>query len=390
MKGVFSSLSGSKEAITRLQESPVHYYQRSSAAAYLGVDYARTSLSGTGGYLKVGRKGNAKWTFAETFGWSSPGFDLNDIGYLKQADALSAETELMFRQTTVWKLFRSNTLTLTQLNQWDYGRHPTLNTLALSWKTMLLNRFEWTLSESYGWNFTDTRKMRGGPDLHYDPYFHTTLAFNTDKSRPLVFLFNYVNDYNLNKINRTNTLTPSLTFRMGKHIHLTGEFTYTHNIDNTQYVSTIIPLSWSSYYDPSIAPIYLAGYMEQQTYALTMKLQANLTPDVSLQFYASPFTSTARYSDFKRIALDGSYTAEDNPSRYAMFSQPDFNFNEFRSNLVARWEYRPGSTLYFVWEHRLSNREKGYLPGWNDNLDRMFALPSTNTFMIKFNYWFNL
>lgn len=71
-------------------------------------------------------------------------------------------------------------------------------------------------------------------------------------------------------------------------------------------------------------------------------------------------------------------------------NKPDFSFNEFRSNLVARWEYLPGSTLYFVWEHRMSNRDSKYLSGWGNNLDRMFGLPATNTFMVKMNYWFNL
>ena len=70
--------------------------------------------------------------------------------------------------------------------------------------------------------------------------------------------------------------------------------------------------------------------------------------------------------------------------------KPDFSFNEFRSNLVARWEYLPGSTLYFVWEHRMSDRDSHSLSGWGNNLDRMFGLPATNTFMIKMNYWCNL
>ena len=69
---------------------------------------------------------------------------------------------------------------------------------------------------------------------------------------------------------------------------------------------------------------------------------------------------------------------------------PDFSFNEFRSNLVARWEYRPGSTLYLVWEHTMSNRDKQYRAGWGNNLDHMFGLPATNVFMVKMNYYFSL
>jgi hypothetical protein len=401
-KGMFSSLSGSREAIAALQQNPVHYYQRVSAAGYLRPDASRTSLNGTGGYVKAGRRGNSRWAFSETFSWSSPGFDLNTVGYLKQADFLSTLTELEFRRTDVWKAFRSNTLSLSQLNRWDFSRRSTLNTLSLGWKAMLLNRFEWTLTETYGWNFVDTRKLRGGPDLRYDPYLHTVAAFNTDKARRLVFTLNYVNDYNRNRINRMHTLTPALSLRMGNRVHLAGEFAYTLNTDNTQYVATVA--------SAASRPVYLMGRMSQEVYGLTVKMQVNITPDISVQFYGSPFTSTARYGDFKKAAdarsavslerfslyapqdvsfREGVYMVETAEERFE-FRDPDFSFNEFRSNLVGRWEYRPGSTLYFVWEHRMSDRLPGRLAGWGDNLDRMFGLPSVNTFMVKLNYWFGL
>ena len=106
VKGMLSSLHGSAGAITALQNSVAHYYQRASSADYLGVDPTRRSLTGTGGYVKVGRKGNAKWNFSETFTWSSPGFDLNDMGYMKETDYLMNETEIMYRQTDIWKIFR--------------------------------------------------------------------------------------------------------------------------------------------------------------------------------------------------------------------------------------------------------------------------------------------
>jgi hypothetical protein len=384
-KGIFSSLAGSSEAIARLQQNPVHYFQRESAAGYLGVDPTRTSLSGTGGYVKVGRKGNSRWAFSEMFGWSSPGFDLNTIGYLKQADILSMTTEAEFRQTNVWKIFRSNTVTFQQYNEWDYGRRPNLSSLALNWKTMLLNRYEWTLSESYGWNRSDTRKLRGGPDLSYDPYFRTTLAFNTDKARRLIFTLNYVDERNIDKINRANTLTPALSLRMGNHVHLAGEFTYSQTIDHTQYVAAQTYQAPESSNSTAQRTAYLIGHMEQKTYGLTLKLQVNATPDISLQFYGSPFTSTARYSDLRQAP--GAVQA---PEWVITYPNPDFSFNEFRSNVVGRWEYRPGSTLYLVWEHRMSNRENRYLPAWGDNLDRMASLPSIDTFMLKINYWFNL
>lgn len=386
-KAMMSSLGGSKEAIRALQQNAVHYYQRSSSADYLGVDPERRSLSGTGGYLKLGRKGNAKWAFAETFSWSSPGFDLNDIGYLKQTDNLSNETEIAYRQTDTWKMFRYNAFTLTQRNQWNYGGTPFYNHVALKWQTMTMSRYELIVSETFCWNNLDSRLLRGGPDVRFNPYFLTSVKFNTDKAKRVRLTLQYEGNHNLDGYNRFNTFMPELTFRLGNHVYLSGQLNYAWNTDNMQFVQATPESSTAS---------YVTAHMDQKTYGLTMNLQVNVTPDISVQFYGSPFTSTAKFKDFKSMTNTTSHTYEE---RFRSMSdeevsdlkvKPDFCFNEFRSNLVARWEYLPGSTLYFVWEHRMSNRDSKYLSGWGNNLDRMFGLPATNTFMIKMNYWFNL
>jgi hypothetical protein len=402
MKGMFSSLSGTADAIARLQKNAVHYYQRTSSRDYLKVDENRTSLNGTGGYLKAGRKGNVKWSFSETLSWLSPGFDLNDIGYLKQADKLSTETMVEFRQTNPWKKFRSNTINLTQLNQWNYGGSSYGNSFILGWRSMLLSRYEANIIQTYGWNLVDSRRLRGGPDIRYGEWYNMEATFNTDKSKRVLFTMQYSGNYNLSGDYGFNTFAPGLNFRLGDHIYLTGKFNYAWNRDDLQYVTTI-PLASQS------EPVYIAGRMNQKTYGMTMKLQVNVTPDISLQWYGAPFTSTARYNDFKKAVnpksyirdnrfytfssdetsfSDGKYTVQTGLENYS-FSNPDFNFNEFRSNFVARWEYQPGSTLYVVWQHSMSNRSGYFLPAWGQNLERMFGLPSTNVFMVKLNYWLN-
>lgn len=168
VKGMLSSLHGSAGAITALQNSVAHYYQRASSADYLGVDPTRRSLTGTGGYVKVGRKGNAKWNFSETFTWSSPGFDLNDMGYMKETDYLMNETEIMYRQTDIWKIFRYNAFTLSQKNMWNYGGTPFSNNASLRWQSMTMNRYEWDVKETFAWNWLDSRLLRGGPDGRID------------------------------------------------------------------------------------------------------------------------------------------------------------------------------------------------------------------------------
>jgi len=268
---------------------------------------------------------------------------------------------------------------------------------------MFMNRQETTVTQTYGWNQTDSRRLRGGPDILFGEWYAIDALYNTDKAKRVMFSAEYIGNYNLRGDFSFNTFTPGLTFRLGNHVYLTGKFNYAQNTDNMQYASTVALSSPAE-------SAYIVARMAQKTYGMTMKLQVNVTPDISLQWYGAPFTSTAKYSDFKKAAnpvsnvrsdrfytfapdeisfSDGKYTVLNNSENYS-FANPDFNFNEFRSNLVVRWEYLPGSTLYIVWQHSMSNQAGNFLPGWDQNLERMFGLPSTNIFMIKLNYWYNI
>jgi len=404
-KGMFSSLHGSREAVKSLQERPTHYYQRVSAQHYLGVDPNRTSLSGTGGFIEIGRKGTEKWSFIETFGWSSPGFDLNDMGFMKSTDYFNNKTEISYRQKGIWKNMRANTVSFTQENKWDYGKSALNNFVSFSWTTTFLNRMQFSIKEIYGWNYITNSMLRGGPDMRFDPYFNTTITFNTDKGKRVMAQISYFGDYNTDGYNHWDKIVPGLTLRLGNHVYVIGELLYHYNRNNLQYVNI-------SKENVTQNPKYVMGRMEQKTYGITLKVQANLTPDFSIQFYGSPFTSTGSFEAFKVAADTKSRTYTNKFHDFApneitysdsdrtffvnregenySFRNPDFSFNEFRSNLVARWEYRPGSTLYFVWEHAMSNRDTYHIASWGKNFDRMFGLPSSNVFMIKLNYWFSM
>ncbi len=403
-KGMFSSLHGSEQAILRTKTNAAHYYHRESGASYLDLDPEKKSLQGTGGYVKAGRRGNAQWNYSQTFSWSSPGFDLNDVGYMKQADFLFNESEIAFRKTDILGPFRYMAINLTQKNTWNYGGNPINNDIALRWRSLTTKRrFNVDIKETFSWNTIDSRILRGGPDMRYGANFTTNVLLNTDKARKVVFQFQYNGKHYPSEKSAYNLIKPSLIFRLGNHIHLTGQFDYAWNKDNLQYVARVQP-------DGSDASRYVIAKMKQNTYGVTLKAQINITPDLSIQYYGSPFTSIARYDEFKLAAdtkshnynkrfvaleekeisySENSYLVNGGNGKFS-FKNPDFSFNEFRSNLVLRWEYLPGSTLYFVWENSRTNRDDKYRSGWNNNLDRLFGLSASNTLVVKINYWFAL
>ena len=118
------------------------------------------------------------------------------------------ETEIMYRQTDIWKIFRYNAFTLSQKNMWNYGGTPFSNNASLRWQSMTMNRYEWDVKETFAWNWLDSRLLRGGPDGRCGSYFLTSAKFNTDKAKRMMLMLKYEGDHNFEG-NRFNTISPS-------------------------------------------------------------------------------------------------------------------------------------------------------------------------------------
>lgn len=405
-KAMYSTLNGSASSILMKKRNATHYYHRASGIDYLDLDPTATTLAGTGGYVKAGKKGNAQWNYSQTFNWSSPGFDLNDVGYNKESDYMLNESEVAFRKTDPWGPFRFAGINLTQKNIWNFGGQAINNDVALRFRSLsTVHRFEMDVKETFSWNTVDSRRLRGGPDMRYGSNFETNADLSTDRAKRVVFKILYNGRHYLEEKTAYNTLQPSFIFRIGNHVKLTTQFNYANNTDELQYVNTVAASDGNEE-----STEYVLGRMKQRTYGITMNMQVNLTPDISIQYYGSPFTSTAKYDRFKTAldtrshnyaerfsaiadqeitAGDGNYAVLKDGKSFS-FKDPNFSFNEFRSNLVARWEYKPGSTVYLVWEHNRSRQDPRYYPTWGNNIDRMFGFQGVNTLMLKMNYWFAL
>jgi hypothetical protein len=130
------------------------------------------------------------------------------------------------------------------------------------------------------------------------------------------------------------------------------------------------------------------GELRQRTSSMTFRVNYTLTPNLSVQLYGQPFVSAGRYERFKEM-VDGRAPFE---SRFVPFAYPesaDFKVLSFRTTNVMRWEYKPGSTLFVVWQQ---GRE-GFSPDGSFRFGRdygeVFATQSTNAFLVKLAYWFN-
>jgi len=398
--GVMSHVTGEPEAIRELQTNAVHYYQRPDAD-HLGVDPGRTSLTGHGGMVRFGRSESSRLRLLDHFHWYSPGLDLNDVGYLRQADVMANQVFLGWSETTPKGIFRSYSAQLAREDQWDFGGLATRSSTEIEASGQFKNKWHAEAQFSYE-DVVDTRMLRGGPALRWHDYFEASLHGMTDDSRRLSAAVFAEHSWARDDDSRTSGLSGHLNLRLSNRLSLAGEASYERLLDSLQYVATA---------EADDETRWVLGQIEQDTWSFTFRVNLSITPDLTVQYYGSPFIGTGLYTAFKRATdtlarangdrfhLYGpdeiAYRAEDNSYRVTeagggpsySFGNPDFSFRQFRSNLVARWEWKPGSSLYVVWSQGRTAYAAEWDGSFSSNWDSLRGARPDNVFLVKFSYW---
>ena len=398
-----SFVNGSKDAITALQESSARYYQR-PGADYLDYDTTRTALSGFGGKFKIGKGSKGFWRYSTGISWLSPGLELNDLGYMNEADQISQESEVSYFVNKPVSIFHTYNINLEQFNSWNFGGAYLGSGGHLSVSTEFVNNYTFSTNLIFHSSASDPRKLRGGPEMLM-PY--SVMIFGkvkTDPSKKLVLEFGYSNEFSGNKSARSYQLEPGISVRPLNSLKLGVTANYSRNHDDLQYITRrdlVIQ-----------GPRFILGTIDQKTLGLTFRADLNLTPEFSIQYYGSPFVSQGSYSGLKRMTdpkankyndrfelyqdpslTDGYYTLYDYDSGIRadyLIANPDFNFYQFRSNFVAKWEYRLGSFIYLVWSGDRTGRNSMSAAALGESYKQMRDLFPNNIFLIKLNYWFSL
>lgn len=399
VKGFFSDIQGDKQAISNLQLSPVHNYQRPDAD-YLNYDTTRTSLSGWGGFLQGGKR-SGKFRAVGTLNWRSPGIDFNDLGYIYQADLIQQIAKLTYKVSQPRGIFRSYSSEFTQEHDWSYGGENTLDRLNLHSFIQFKNLAIIHVNLRRNFNIFDTRELRGGPKLYKDANNDLDIYFQTNSVKDFWAGFGPRFTRSSDDISKANYFTTYLKWQVSDRFSIISNTVMSRIIDNNKYVTKATDFSDNLN--------YLVGTINRYTISSTLRFEYFISPEISLQYYGNPYASTGTYSNFREVAdassqsLNQRYTTlesgltpnhsynlfKDGQKVY-MIRNPDFNFQEFRSNLVGRWEFRPGSALYLVW----TNTRSAYSDQLNQSIWKSFGsiwdVTSQNVFMIKFSYWFSL
>ena len=230
-----------------------------------------------------------------------------------------------------------------------------------------------------GTTFCD-RCARGGPAVRADPYFSAWAEWDGD-GRPPVVPFVWGN-YWRGDGGRSESveLNTQVSVRLASQFNVSFRVTGSHNVADAQW--------YGNFVDGTGVTHYTFAHLNQKTASLIGRVDYIVTRDLTVQIYAQPFVSKGTYSNVRELANPRAAAYDDRYQPYAVTSPREFNVKQFRSNLVLRWEYRPGSTLFLVWNQgrQDSAAAQGTKSIAGDFGDLFDAHPD-NTFLLKVSYW---
>lgn len=394
-----SQVNGSEEALIRTQRSPVHYFQRPDAD-YLVLDSARTSLSGYGGNLQFGKQ-SGRFQFMAFLSAGSPGLELNDIGFLNSADEIVQILWLAYRFNEPFGIFRSASINLNQWSGWDFGGNHQVLGINLSGRAEFKNLWHARFYVDTDSEAHSNSALRGGPTLILPGSFSTSLSVSTSSRKKLEGEIDVDYSHGYDDSGNRYGLELGFTYRPISNLNLSiyPEYSQRHSV--LQYME-------QQQFDNESR--YIMGSIDQKTLSMSIRLNLILTPELSIQFWGQPFIATGDYSDFKYITdpkaaklnkrfhtyTAGEISYDEAGDFYSInesgselnyeFGNPDFNIKEFLSNLVFRWEYRPGSFIYLVWsQSRSGSSSYGQLNIGEDFTD-IWEIYPRNNILLKVSY----
>jgi len=411
---VLANVAGDSLAIARLQRSSARYFQRPDrAGGGNGVfsdeyDTSAGELRGFGGYLRASKDGGA-WRWEAMVNVRSPGFEVNDLAFLTRADYAWMAANLQRRWTAPGRWYRSGVVIGGAQQQFNFGGDRTDLQFHGYGEAQLKNYWTASLYGHLRPAAIDDRMTRGGAAVRRSRGWEVEPELSTDTRRPVVFTFSP----SLSRYSDRSSiwrLSGSVRVKPATSAELSIGPSFTSFSDMGQYVT--------QFEDPSAVVFYgrraVFAELRQRTLSLNTRLNWTFTPELTLELFARPFVSAGRYAGFQeyvrprsgeRALLDSTQihvaarSASGAPTRYRLdpdrsagtadleFDNPDFRIRSLRGNAVLRWEYRPGSTLFLVWQQERSGEDAAGTFDARRDLAEVFRQHPDNVFVVKASYW---
>jgi hypothetical protein len=426
-----SRVEGSPEALVAIQRSSVHYFQRPDATR-ARVDSSATSMMGAEWRVQLDRQNTEHWSGSLWHAGVTKGFEVNDFGFSTNRERLDGGASLGYRELTPGSVLRQFNLGLRTVynfsweafddaGSWDSWRRAYTNgNFTLNGGVTFLSYKSLNGNLSFQPDLYSRTATRGGPVMIQPGNLNMSVSAGSDRRKPTSF----GTGFNYTRANRDGgddwSVDANVTLRPNSGVQITIQPEFEVQKDAAQYVANTGAVA----FQPTFGRRYLFGELEQKSVGLEVRVNYTLSPTLSFQLFAQPLLSSGDYLAYKQLLGPDSYDFQTFTEGTAVtvgnsvfcgggsickdaagdqridfngdgvpdytFADQDFNVRSLVGNAVLRWEYRPGSTIFLVWQRQQEEEVGTGEFRFGRDLGGLWRAPAHNRFLVKVNYWLGL
>jgi len=426
-----SHVRGSPEAITAIRRFSNHYFQRPDATR-LELDETATSLTGAEWRIQLDRQNREHWNGSVWLAEVTKGFEVNDLGFSRNSERLDGGFRYGYQELRPGSVFRDWRVNLFSFynfshealddpGSWSSWRRAYTNgRFNLDSRFTLLNYHGGDIRLGWNPNYYSRSATRGGPVMIEPGNVSLGLGINTDRRQDTSFRGGVDFTRGFRDVGGRVQVNGNLILQPSTQLQIELGPRFSVQSDAIQYVTSTSVLP----YEPTYGKRYLFGDLRLETLSLQTRVDYTFTPNLSLQVYAEPFISSGEYVSYRQLASAGGYDFREFREGTAVvsgegvacvggdicldgegdqhvdlngdglgdfsFGARDFTAGSFTGNAVLRWEYRPGSTLFLVWQRQQEHDSAFGNFDFRRDLRRLFTAPANDRLIVKVNYWLSL
>jgi len=391
-------VAGDTASIRRLQVANSRLFQRPDRRDAI-YDPRKTSMSGYSAQLRADKDAGRHVLWGAEVKLESPGFEMNDLGRLQSTDDIEYTADMQIRETTPSRYLQNWRLGFETRGAWNFEGAHQLNTWTQNSTATLRNFWNLNVRSTINLPSVDDAITRGGPYMGLPREFRQEFRVNNPYGAKTGWRLN--GGYGVDEFGAwRRNVSGQITLRPSPRVSVSVEPILQSGTEPRQYVTRIVGGT------RTYGNRYVFAFIDRTT--ISTKLRANyaFSPNLSLEAYAEPFVASGRYSrmgelsaprsrllreygtDGTTIAIDSAGTRRitDGASTFTI-SNRDFNILSFRSNMVMRWEWIPGSTFFLVWQQNRRTAEAFGDPARASDLFRTTRANGDNFLAVKVSYW---
>lgn len=408
-----SDVRGSTTAIERLQRSSARYFQRPDRDAGGNdlfsdrLDTDATRISGYGGYSRVAKE-SGTWLAEGMVSYRSPGFEVNDISFNTRSDYIFMNAAIARSITKPGPIFRNYFAVFSAQQQFNYDGDLTDREFSAGMFTQLRNFWNANAFTILVPDALDDGATRGGPVIKRRGYSYNQIFLGTDARKRVAFSTN-PNYLIRHKGDPRYNLNLNVTWKPTSNVQVSAGPSFGKLADLAQFVTSALDSTATNFFGRR----YIFAEIEQKQLSMTTRANVVFSPTLTLEAFAQPLIASGNYKTFReytnpreptfrdfRPGIELTTATVDGRRRYTVdadgdgvaapqisFTDPNFNFRSLRGSAVMRWEYRPGSTLFFVWQQNRADTDPVGDFSFSRDRGALFDSHPDNIFLVKASYW---